>query len=242
MRIPRVPTATTGETSHDWRTSSSSSIRRTSSASTRTSLLAGQDLMPDQHTHSARPTVLAAGEVRFLLIDDLAGTRVADADRNVIVGLGDLGHHADQRLGGPELKCDRCLATLAVAQRPLPHRRGVGVTDVDEAVASGLCQLAPCRVRHLFHDGGTRGALAEQRRRGTRILQLESEYRDLDGGSLAGAGAAAPASASTPRTTIAATPRCFMDIPISPVPLARRAGWPRDCVRRRSRWLPRTTR
>src|ERR1700733_15997408 len=122
MRIPRVPTATMGETPHAWPTSSSSSTRRTSSAPPRTSPLARQHLVPDQHTHTARPAFLAAGEVRFLLVDDLAGTRVANADRNVIVGLGDLGHHADQRLGGPELKCDRCLATLAVAQRPIPHR------------------------------------------------------------------------------------------------------------------------
>jgi len=37
-----------------------------------------QDLMLCQHTHSACPAVVAAGEIRLLLVDNFAGSRVAN--------------------------------------------------------------------------------------------------------------------------------------------------------------------
>ena len=74
-----------------------------------------QDLVPDQHSDSAGPAFVAAGEICLLLVEKFAGLGIANLNHDVVVSLGDSSHNPDKRLVGPELQRDAGFAVTVFA-------------------------------------------------------------------------------------------------------------------------------
>src|ERR1700683_1995214 len=109
--------------------------------------------MVEQYAYAAWPTFLSAGEVRGLFVHELAGTRIAYLDRDVIVGLGGPSHNTNQGLLGSELQSHCRLTPIAVAKanRLLGIRWRIGRRD--HPVVSRTRQRAPRRRGDLLQGG-----------------------------------------------------------------------------------------
>jgi len=90
----------------------------------------------EQHPDSARPTIWTARKVGGLLIKYFAGSSVGNLNYNVVVGLGDPPHDAEERLVGASPQGDPGFAALAVPQPLGSDRLRIGLVRVNKDVAA----------------------------------------------------------------------------------------------------------
>lgn len=114
-----------------------------------------------QHTDSAGPAFLAAGEIRLLLVEKLAGSSVANLNHDVVISLGDFSRNPDKRLFGPSCNAMPASHRSQFSQRLPRHGLRVEFTYVNDAVPSGVRQLPTCLLANFVHSGRTTGGLAQ---------------------------------------------------------------------------------
>src|SRR5580658_10532837 len=142
----------------------------------RPSVLTGKDLVSDQHPDSAGPALLAAGEIRRLLVENFAGSSVANLNPHVVIRLGRSFHHPNKGLFGPELQCDAGLATLAVSKRLIRYGAHISLACVDHAVSPRSRQFQARLAADFVQCGRTDGGFIHKRGCRTLIVKLEIEY------------------------------------------------------------------
>ena len=95
----------------------------------------------DQSDHAAIPGIVCPhAQLGLLLEQHAAVVGVADLKADGIFGAAGSGDDTHEGLVSAELLRDIRLATTAASQRLGLYRLRVGLTDVDQHVAAGLCQ------------------------------------------------------------------------------------------------------